>query len=196
MSLDLLRFRCSGCGNCCKEPVLPLTNEDVRRLAAATGDEPADFVRFLPSSAIAMDHEPEAFLRLRQGRRVMTLRQSNGRCRYLTSEDRCSVHDARPLGCRVFPLDATFGKRDGRLRRLTLIQATTCEYELDGRQSVPRLRRLTADYEAANARWHLWIAEWNRRQASRARRGLAAQPARALFEFLGLGSQPKPGRSA
>lgn len=196
MTERLLRFRCAGCGNCCKEPVLPLTNEDARRITDATGDAPRDFVKFLPSSAIAMDHEPEAFLQLRQGRRVMTLRQVGGRCRYLSPDDRCSIYEARPLGCRVFPLNATFGKRDGKLRRLTLIQATTCEYELDGRQSVPKLRALARDYEAANARWHLWIREWNRGQAARRRRGLAARPASALFAFLGLTLRPpSPGTS-
>ena len=57
MTERLLRFRCAGCGNCCKEPVLPLTNEDARRIADATGDAPRDFVKFLPSSAIAMGSE-------------------------------------------------------------------------------------------------------------------------------------------
>ena len=108
---DLLKFRCTGCGNCCKEPLLPLTAADVKRISERTGDAPTDIVRFIDRNAIDMDDEPESFAMLRQGRRVMILRHQGGGCRYLGKDERCTIYGARPLGCRIFPFDPTFDKK-------------------------------------------------------------------------------------
>jgi Fe-S-cluster containining protein len=182
-----LAFRCTGCGNCCKDPLLPLTDTDLRLIANRTGDHPLEFVRWVSRDEIRMDDEPEAFVRLRQGKRVMTLKHERGGCRYLGDDDRCTIYDRRPLGCRIFPFDPEFDKR-GNLRRLRLIDATTCDYESDGKNDPDRIRSLHARYERASERYYESVAEWNRAQTARRRAGWAAQTAREYLEFLGFGS--------
>lgn len=180
-----LKFRCTGCGNCCKEPILPLTDGDVERIAERTGAAPSDFVRFIDRNAIDMDDEPEAFVRLRQGKRVMVMRQGAGGCHFLGADDRCTIYAARPLGCRVFPFDPTFGA-DGKLRRLKLIQAADCRYELDGDNDPRKIRELQERHETVTTRYHQRIAEWNREQTRRKRQGRAVQTAKKFLSFLGL----------
>ncbi len=180
-----LGFRCTQCGNCCKDPLLPLTDADLRRIVEHTGDAPEDVVRWVDRFAIDMDDEPQAFVRLRQGRRVMVLRHQRGVCRYLGADDRCSIYDARPLGCRIFPFDPSFG-RDGKLRRLRLIQATDCPHELDGKNPVRPLRSLHQRYQRATADYYEKVAEWNRRQRRQLRAGRSAATARQFLQFLGL----------
>lgn len=200
---DLLKFRCTGCGNCCKEPLLPLTDADVIRIRENTGDEPIDFVRFVDKDAIDLDDEPEAFALLSQGRRVMILRHQAGGCRYLGADLRCTIYDARPLGCRIFPFDPRFDKQGG-LRRLKLIQAADCKYELDGRNDPDDLRNLHERYEAATAAYQEKLAAWNRTQKQRKRQGKKAQSSRQFLSYLGafanevtLPARPKrPGREA
>lgn len=182
-----LRFRCTGCGNCCKDPLLPLTDRDLRRIARRTGHAPRDVVRWVDRQGIDMDDEPEAFVMLRQGKRVMTLKHERGRCMYLGADDRCTIYGTRPLGCRVFPFDPTFGKRDGRLRRLTLIQATECLYELDGHNDPDKLRDLHERHESETATYYAKVAEWNRAQRARRRAGRAVQTAAEFLAHLGLG---------
>jgi Fe-S-cluster containining protein len=181
-----LAFRCTGCGNCCKEPLLPLTDDDCWRIARATGEHPVDFVRWVTRFEIEMDDEPEAFVLLRPGRRVMTLAHGRRGCIYLDHEDRCSIYASRPLGCRIFPFDPSFD-REGKLRRLKLIDAADCRYELDGHNDADRLRRLHERHEAASAAYHHKVAEWNAEQRRRRRAGLAPDVARGFFEFLGFG---------
>jgi Fe-S-cluster containining protein len=181
-----LSFRCTGCGNCCKEPLLPLTDFDVKRIAARTGDAPKDFVTWVDRQGIDMDDEPEGFVILKQGKRVMTLRHERGGCRYLDEEDRCSIYTSRPVGCRIFPFDPTFGKKDGKLRRLTLIQAADCKYELDGKNSVPEIKKLSEQHEETTHAYQDRIAEWNSVQTKRKRSGKSAQTAREFFAFLGV----------
>ena len=132
-----------------------------------------------------MDDEPEAFVILRPGKRVMVLRHEGGDCRYLDSDDRCTIYNHRPLGCRIFPFDPTFGK-DGKLRHLKLIQAADCLYELDGKNDVKEMRELDARTQEASDAWHDKIAEWNREQQKKKRSGRAAGTARQFFAFLGL----------
>jgi Fe-S-cluster containining protein len=182
---ELLRFRCTGCGNCCKDPLLPLTDADLRRILRGTGERARDVVRFVISRVIDMDDEPQAFVRLRQGKRVMVLAQAGRSCRFLDSDNRCTIYAFRPVGCRVFPFDAQFS-RSGALRRLELIQATDCHYELDGTNRVQTLRETRRLHDANKAAYHERVAEWNRRQAARLRTRLRAQSALEYLEFLGL----------
>ncbi|MFZ5894404.1 MAG: YkgJ family cysteine cluster protein [Myxococcota bacterium] len=179
------KFRCTGCGNCCKEPLLPMTDADLRRISERTGDAPADIVRFIDRNAIDMDDEPESFLTLRQGKRVMILRHQSGGCRYLGDDNRCTIYGARPLGCRIFPFDPLYDKQGG-LRRLKLIQATDCLYEMDGENDPDAVQKLHRRYEAQNTAYQAKVAEWNRVQQARKRAGRAAQTSREFLEFLGF----------
>lgn len=180
-----LKFRCTGCGNCCKDPILPLTDQDVVRIEQRTGVAALSFVRWVDRNAIDLDDEPEAFVRLRQGKRVMVMRQGRGGCHFLGKDDRCTIYGSRPLGCRIFPFDPTYTEQ-GKLRRLKLIQATDCLYELDGNNDWSQIRELHERHDAATTRYHERIAEWNRAQAGRVRQGKRAQTARDFLTFLGV----------
>jgi Fe-S-cluster containining protein len=180
-----LKFRCTGCGNCCKEPLLPLTDQDVARIQQRTGDDPRSFVRWVDRNGIDMDDEPEAFVKLRQGKRVMVMRQGRGGCHYLGSDDRCTIYGSRPLGCRVFPFDATFSKQ-GKLRRLKLIQAADCRYELDGSNDPDAMHDMQGRHEGATQRYQQRIAEWNKEQSRRVRQGRSVQTERDFLTFLGV----------
>lgn len=184
-NLRYLSFRCTGCGNCCKEPLLPLTDDDLRRIVRHTGERALDIVRFVDKNQIDLDDEPESFTELRQGRRVMVLAHGRRGCRYLGRDDRCTIYSARPLGCRVFPFDPLFS-RDGKLRRLRLIPATECLYELDGDNDPDKLRRLSQRHESATEAYQARISQWNTAQRRRKRRGLAARTGAEFLRFLGL----------
>jgi Fe-S-cluster containining protein len=181
----LFKFRCTGCGNCCKEPLLPLTDQDVERIVRRTGVAADDFVRWVDRNGIDMDDEPEAFVRLRQGKRVMIMRQGRAGCHFLGADDRCTIYASRPLGCRVFPFDPSYTK-DGKLRRLKLIQATDCQYELDGNNDPEVVQQLHGRHEGATQGYQKKVAEWNREQSRKIRRGGVAQSARKFLSFLGL----------
>lgn len=180
-----LKFRCTTCGNCCKDPLLPLNDVDLSRLAAHTGDSPLSIVKWVTRHEIAMEDEPEAFVRLKQGKRVMVLGHRRGACRYLGKDNRCTVYTARPSGCRVFPFDSTF-TRDGRLKRLQLIQATECLYQLDGENDVDQIRSQRESHDAEQHRYYDRVAEWNRLQERAKRRGARVGSARDFLDFLGV----------
>jgi Fe-S-cluster containining protein len=180
-----LKFRCTGCGNCCKEPLLPLTDRDVQQITERTGAVPTSFVRWVDRNAIDMDDEPEAFVRLREGKRVMIMRQGKGGCHFLGSDDRCTIYKDRPLGCRIFPFDPSYDKK-GKLVRLKLIPAAECLYELDGDNDPSAVQKMHARHNGATSRYHERVAAWNQEQARRVRQGKKAQTAGDFLAFLGV----------
>jgi Fe-S-cluster containining protein len=182
----LLKFHCTGCGNCCREPLLPLTDLDVRRMMTHTQLRPTQLVRWVSAREIDLAHEPEAFVRLREGRRVMTLRHVRGGCLFIGSDQRCQIYEARPLGCRVFPLHTQFD-RSGKLRRLELIQATAeCPYDHTGQQRVAQLRQQQQAFLDEVDAYQAKVAGFNQLQRRRQQSGRPLQRAQDFFEFLGL----------
>jgi Fe-S-cluster containining protein len=175
--------------------LLPLTDADVRRIVKHTGDPANEFTRWVDRNGIDMDDEPEAFVMLRQGRRVMVLRHQSGRCRYLGLDHRCTIYRSRPLGCRLFPFDPDFSSR-GTLHRLRLTQSTDCPRALDGNNRIEDIRTRNQQYEAATSAYHEQVAAWNRAQRARQRAGKAAQTAREFLTFLGLAPASAPRRPA
>lgn len=150
-----------------------------------TGRSAREIVRWVTAEQIDLDDEPEAFVQLRNGRRVMTLRHQRGGCIFLGADQRCTVYSARPLGCRVFPFDTKFD-RAGKLRRLELIQATECPYDLTGKQSLPRLRRQQAEFLDEVDAFQAKTAGFNQLQRQRARTRRSLLTASDFFRFLGI----------
>jgi Fe-S-cluster containining protein len=183
--LKLLNFRCTGCGNCCRDPLLPLTDADLGRIVDHTSLPAAEVVKWVSSREIDLAHDDANFVLLRAGRRAMVLRHMRGRCRFLGSDDRCNIYSARPLGCRIFPFDPTFD-RNHKLLRLRMIQATDCPYESDGKNDVRQLRRLHRETERELAEYHTKVEKWNREQTQRMRSGHAPLPASAFLRHLGF----------
>jgi Fe-S-cluster containining protein len=166
--LALRRFRCTGCGNCCRELFVPLTDVDLARLVAEAAEPPEQLVDWLAPEAVDMSGEPSSFVELDVGRRLMVLTHRERACRFLV-DDHCSVWQARPRTCRLYPLDASFGRRGGVHRLRVLAAGVDCRYTLDGDLPLAGLRDDHARHQAELARYHGRVAAWNRVQARRRR---------------------------
>jgi Fe-S-cluster containining protein len=171
-------FRCTACGNCCRDLRAAVTALDVARLAAATGLAPSALVDWLAPDAVDMTGEPESFVELGEGRRLMVLRQRDGACMQLGSDNRCGAYAARPRDCRAFPFDfsAPAASPDAP-RRLALLPLPSvplgrCDYAVDGANDEAALEledqarwAELRDYQALVARWNR--RAWHRRRLHR-----------------------------
>ncbi len=182
---DLVNFECTSCGRCCKEPLLPLTDVDVKRIITHTGLLPSVFVIWVSPRQIDLSDQPEAFVELRSGRRLMAMRQGRLGCHFLSSDQRCTIYDFRPTGCRVFPFDAEFS-RTGRLVRLERIPATDCQSTRGKGPSLPLLRENQRLFDDEVDAYHEKVRIFNREQRRRRRHGLLAEPPSRFLGYLGL----------
>ena len=126
----------------------------------------------------------------------MVLRHESGGCRYLGSDDRCTIYNHRPLGCRIFPFDPTF-KEDGKLHRLKLIQATDCLYELDGENDLGKVQVLHGRHIAATSAYQAKGGSLERAPERAQKPGQKSANRGRFFRLPGCLSGPGPslGRS-
>ena len=91
MELSSDTFVCQRCGACCRVPgYVRLTDKDVDALAAALGLSVEAFI--------------EAYTELSPTRSGLVLKgDTNAPCRFLTEDNLCQVHVARPQQCRDYP---------------------------------------------------------------------------------------------
>ncbi len=68
-----LTFVVTGCGNCCKSLRVAVTCFDVARLAASTAVLPRELVTWIAPDHVDMTGEPESFVELSEGRRLLVL---------------------------------------------------------------------------------------------------------------------------
>jgi len=90
---EAVSFECRGCGGCCWNVEVPLTDADLRRLAGSLGLSPAAFMKTYGEFSFGSGFLPMAKIRLTAG----------GRCPFLKDNGHCAVHRDRPLACRLFP---------------------------------------------------------------------------------------------
>ncbi len=158
-------FRCTGCGNCCRSLRVAVTARDVARLVAASGHPALALVDWLPPDAVDMAGEPGSFVELREGRRLMVLRQQEGACTLLGGDNSCRAYAARPRDCRAFPFD--FEPAPGR--RLSLLPLHDCDFAEDGQNDVDQLRAEDAERWQELREYQEIVAAWNRRAWHRRR---------------------------
>jgi len=182
-----LSFRCTTCANCCKDLRVPLTTADLGRLVEQTGQPAAEIVAWLPTDAVDLTGEPGSLVMLEQTspRSLMTLAQRGGECRFLAADARCSVYEARPASCQLYPFDASFGPRGG-LRRLRLLGGTRCEYARDGHNDPHALREADQRRWVEHREYLAQVSDWNRSQGHRSRFGHRQLGRQEFLNFLGF----------
>lgn len=181
--MDPLAFRCTSCGNCCRNLRVAVTAADVARLSAATGQPPTALIEWLAPEAVDMTGEPSSFVELAEGRRLMVLAQQAGACALLAADDRCRAYDARPLDCRAFPFDfEDAGAAVGR-RRLRLLPHAACDHAHDGEQDAMALATLDELRWQALRDYQARVRSWNRLAAQRRRLGHRIGSGEAFLSF-------------
>lgn len=195
-SARLDRFRCTGCGDCCRGHRAPLTAADVARLAVATGLPLAELVELVPATEV--DVEPESLVELPGGRALPVLPQPGGACRFLGAGERCGVYPARPAACRTFPLEVAETPSPGGRFHLEVLEGARCPGVLDGPPAGEAHRAALRDRDAELTRNLRLVEVWNRRQRRRRLAGRRLAGAAELLAFLAArgagGGEGAPGQ--
>lgn len=190
----LLRFNCTACGQCCRDYRVPVTAADVRRLATALpdGETVANYLEWLSPLQVDMTGEPETFVHLPEGRRLLVLRHQDGAC-VLLRERHCSIHPARPRSCQLYPWDISLGRRGGVRRLVLLHEYSACEATLNGHVRPQQLAEQKRWERAEIADYVRVVSDWNRLQGRRQR---LRKPLLSATDFLARVLGPTPIKAA
>jgi Fe-S-cluster containining protein len=153
-------FRCTGCGNCCRDTFITCTDADVRRLVEGTGSAVRDIVRFATRDEVEFDKRHPYWVRFGREKRVMVLRRRGRSCGFLDADDRCRVYAHRPLVCREHPFETSLSTTGG-LWGFRLARVPDCRHEWDGdvsRRDVLSLARL---HDRESDAYATKVRDWN-----------------------------------
>jgi Fe-S-cluster containining protein len=161
------KFRCTECGNCCSDTIVPITAEDVKRMMDGTGLKALDICTFYKSEDFDDAGDGLQFANLDGGRRTLGLRKrfdkENDRdsCAFF-KDNRCSVYESRPVTCRVWPFTLSFDATGKRVTKLSINPALPCPYELDGKSSLSSAVANWRWDDRQDEVWQAKVSEWNR----------------------------------
>ncbi|HEY2386780.1 MAG TPA: YkgJ family cysteine cluster protein [Candidatus Binatia bacterium] len=183
----VLTFRCTGCGNCCRGTCVVVTDADVRRIVRGTGRALREFVRFVGPDDVALGARSGLWADLGGRRAVMALRWTRRRCVFLGADERCTIYEHRPTGCRQFPFEVTLGDDDA-IADASLSRIVECPHAWDGRVGARALTRVVHASESENAAYVERVQAWNRARIGR-------RSTAAFLRFLGLAEARETART-
>jgi len=180
-----LAFRCTSCGHCCRALRVAITARDLLRLVRATDRSADELVEWLAPDSVDMTGEPESFVELSEGRRLMVLAQREQACLLLDASNRCRAYEARPRDCRAFPFDfeRSPSATDAARESLKLLPLVGCDHTADGSHDLTALKTEDALRWNELERYQSLVARWNRGVFHRRRLGRVAGTASAFLSF-------------
>ena len=174
-----LKFRCTGCGNCCRRTTVMVTDEDVRRLEQGTGLPAREFVRFVGESDVELEKRSPWWIRVGKRRALLALQhRPGGACRFLDEDNRCTVYEHRPVTCREHPFEVAISE-SGALQHIALSTIVECPHAWDGHYTKREVKGVARWNDRQSDAYLDEVARWNRR-----RQGRKSRP--AFLRYLGF----------
>jgi Fe-S-cluster containining protein len=159
-----LKFRCTGCGNCCRNTLVCITDGDIRRIVEGTGRSPREFVRFYTHDEVAVARDDHLWINFDSGRAVMGLRATHDHCIFLNNEtNRCSIYEHRPLTCKDHPFRITFSD-SGAVEKISLSRIVKCPHEWDGDNPLRELKTIATRNDRQEDSYVKKVKAWNRKK--------------------------------
>ena len=172
-----LNFRCTCCGNCCREPIVLITDEDIKRIQKFTGQSADEIAAFYPPSEIEWGLDNPGWIKLDSGWNIMGLIRKRDGCQYLGEDDLCQIYEHRPVTCRRYPFDVEFDSNE-ELSLLGINDSVECPYELDGHYEKRDIKALVDWEDAEEQPYFKLVNAWNKNKK--------AGPAEQFLTHLGV----------
>jgi len=154
---------CGRCGTCCTEPVVPVTDSDVKRICKSTGKKAADFIRFYSDQEMEFPEDSEVWIQFKSGKKAMGLKKRSERCMFLSTTVCCRIYDSRPMTCRTFPYMIDFDE-DGNPEKVRRNMIVDCKSSRRGLSYLdPEVSNVRIEMNQDNA-YYDKIRLWNKQK--------------------------------
>ncbi len=155
-------LQCQRCGTCCSEPVVPVTDSDIKRICAYLNKPARKLVKFVSPAEISYDPEADLWINFRYGKRAMTLRKVRDRCAFL-SDKGCAIYAVRPFTCRTFPYDVVLkSPKSTTIESLGLLSIVDCKAKPSNENSLSEVVENVRRESEQDRRYHRLVEKWNR----------------------------------
>ncbi|MEK6982892.1 MAG: YkgJ family cysteine cluster protein [Candidatus Micrarchaeota archaeon] len=105
---------CSLCtAKCCKGYLITVTSFDILRIMQNTNKKPEEFCSLVYSNILNTDNDTVLECFVKEDDKYpceYVLALKSYPCTFLGSDNRCTIHEFAPLGCRMYPYKSTEGE--------------------------------------------------------------------------------------
>jgi Fe-S-cluster containining protein len=132
-----------------------------------SGLSASKIVKLYSPDEVEDDDDDQSWIRLSYGKRFLGLRKRRDRrCIFLNKEGKCSVYRARPMTCRIFPVNFVVDD-DDRIECLELADIVTdkfinCRLYYGEKRPVSYFESLASRADRELVQFRKKIAKWNR----------------------------------
>lgn len=164
MGQDIVHFKCHHCNHCCTEVVCLPTPWDVIRIVRDTGANPIRFLEWLtPDELEGVFKNDSTWLRVDGEKYMMALRRGARGCHFLDKRTRkCTIYDARPLLCRLYPFKL-HETRAGEFAGFSLHTDVGCPRHRDGAVATGPLYEIYLEDRDHHLDFDSLVAAFNRK---------------------------------
>lgn len=163
MADDVVRFACHHCNHCCTDVVCLPSPWDVKRISKMIDKKPKKFIDFLaPDELEGVDMDDPTWLDVDGDKYMMALKRDDTLgCFFLNRETKlCSIYEARPLLCRLYPFQVIEDKK-GRYKGFKLHKDVGCPKNRDGEVSTKPLYDLYIQDDINQEDYHEFVEIFN-----------------------------------
>ena len=152
------KFNCIACGKCCSYFSINLTSFDIWRIEKYSDLKPGDFVNFSPTEA----HDSEGFISRYSKTSMVMKTKTNGKdCMFLSEDNFCTIHEYKPLVCRVWPFE--FVNKDIRwIREHVYFIKKYCDLNTDKELDKDEISHYLEQYNDERAKYIKIVEIWNK----------------------------------
>jgi Fe-S-cluster containining protein len=145
--------------------MIEITQHDLQRLVSHLNTSADSLVKFYTRAELP-DDDSDDWISFSYGRRKMGLRKKrNGDCIFLSEKRRCTAYEARPVSCRIFPVDVILNEDykviDLELSDVVQKKFVKCEFYYGEPVPFRKFQRTARQARTETESYCKKIAEWN-----------------------------------
>lgn len=168
---------CNRCSYCCREPLVPVTHKDVKRILKFTKLKVNEIVRFYSPKEMEYDKDSDMWIRFTYGKRALGLKKRDGHCIFLDESNNCTVYKTRPMTCRTFPYEVYLDD-NGSVESAAQNEVLTCAATVSKTDTFDDIIRMVKKENDEDDDFFDLIYDWNHREEKGS--------SKDFLEFVGL----------
>lgn len=146
--------------------MIEITHHDLQRLVSHKNTSADSLVKFYTKAELPDDDDSDDWISFSYGRRKMGLRKKrNGDCIFLSEKRRCTAYEARPVSCRIFPVDVILNEDydviDLELSDVVRKKFVKCKYYFGKPVPFGTFQRTALKAQRETESYCKKIVEWN-----------------------------------
>jgi Fe-S-cluster containining protein len=147
--------------------MIELTHHDLQRLVKHSGISPERLIKLYTRAELNdEDDNEDDWIVFSYGKRRMGLRKRrNGECIFLSKDRKCIAYSARPMSCRIFPINVVLDEKnricDLELSDVIESEFIRCKYSYGKTGSFRKFLQIAKQAQTESISYWKKLEQWN-----------------------------------